>query len=508
MTSTKVKWQTIVNVKSNVLTQSLGSLGLEKRCIKKVLDIDCGFEDQYYFDNTVAYSEKDLRTFFELVNKKLREDKDYYFTLPKKVEKLADNLLNFSRKIQRIKDFKKNSNVELEQLFSKFMEKAATAWTSININVPIEIIVTGELEKFVQAKLKEKGLTNKFEKYFQALTQRSSQETFFQKDYRFLLKTGAEIQKNKFLLNKVKSNSPIHLIKLFKNDHKILYNKLEKHHQKYSWINMSLFRRDPFTPEELMGRLKDILEKDCKKELGNLAKKRKATELAFNKALKDLEIKGLLKDKVEMFGVYVYLRTYRLDIFTLAAYLIRNLLLEISSRFKLSYDELGLMSLWEIKAVLLGKQNLSEIPIKKRLKNFAVIQVGGEFNVIVDEKSLTKLRQEKQQKTVKKVKIIKGKVASRGKATGPVKIVMHPTQVTKVVKGDVLVAPMTSPDFVMGMLKAVAIVTDHGGMTCHAAIVSRELGVPCIVGTGNATSLLEDGDIVEVDAEKGVIKRI
>jgi len=73
-------------------------------------------------------------------------------------------------------------------------------------------------------------------------------------------------------------------------------------------------------------------------------------------------------------------------------------------------------------------------------------------------------------------------------------------------KGDILVASMTSPDFIVAIRKASAIVTDEGGMTCHAAIVSRELKIPCIVATRIATKLLKDNDLVEVDADHGRVK--
>lgn len=65
---------------------------------------------------------------------------------------------------------------------------------------------------------------------------------------------------------------------------------------------------------------------------------------------------------------------------------------------------------------------------------------------------------------------------------------------------------MTTPDFVPAMKKAAAVITDEGGITCHAAIMSRELGIPCVIGTKIATKVLRDGDLVEVDAEKGVVR--
>jgi len=101
--------------------------------------------------------------------------------------------------------------------------------------------------------------------------------------------------------------------------------------------------------------------------------------------------------------------------------------------------------------------------------------------------------------------ILKGAAASPGIGTGHVKILKSPKEIVKVKQGDVLVAKMTSPDYVPAMKKAAAIVTDEGGLTSHAAIVSRELGVPCIVGTGEATKLLKDGNVVTVDGARGVV---
>jgi pyruvate,water dikinase len=92
-------------------------------------------------------------------------------------------------------------------------------------------------------------------------------------------------------------------------------------------------------------------------------------------------------------------------------------------------------------------------------------------------------------------------------ATGPVRVLTSPKQGAQLVDGDVLVAAMTSPDWVPTMRRAAALVTDAGGSTCHAAIVSRELGLPAVVGTRTATTELRDGDIVTVDASTGQVFR-
>lgn len=101
--------------------------------------------------------------------------------------------------------------------------------------------------------------------------------------------------------------------------------------------------------------------------------------------------------------------------------------------------------------------------------------------------------------------ILKGDGASFGIATGHVRILKSAKEIGKLLSGDILVTEQTNPDFVPAMKKASAIVTDHGGRTSHAAIVSREIGIPAVVGTDNATSILKNGDVITVNGESGEI---
>jgi len=106
---------------------------------------------------------------------------------------------------------------------------------------------------------------------------------------------------------------------------------------------------------------------------------------------------------------------------------------------------------------------------------------------------------------IKATVLLVGAAASPGMASGPVKIIPNASQIDKVKSGDILVTEMTTPDFVPAMKRAVAIVTNRGGRTAHAAIVSRELGIPCVVGAEQATTTLTDGQIITVDGSRGKV---
>ncbi len=103
---------------------------------------------------------------------------------------------------------------------------------------------------------------------------------------------------------------------------------------------------------------------------------------------------------------------------------------------------------------------------------------------------------------------VAGTVAYRGKMRGTVRLLYRYEDNEKVKKGEIIVSPMTTPAFMPALIKCGGIVTDEGSITCHAAIVSRELGIPCVIGTRIATKVLKDGDKVSVDAERGVVKKI
>ncbi|MGW4488963.1 phosphoenolpyruvate synthase [Amycolatopsis sp. NPDC004368] len=102
--------------------------------------------------------------------------------------------------------------------------------------------------------------------------------------------------------------------------------------------------------------------------------------------------------------------------------------------------------------------------------------------------------------------LVTGLAASPGDGSGAVRVLHDPAEAKRLRDGEILVAPMTNPDWVPAIRRAGALVTDGGGMTCHAAVVARELGVPCVVGTGDATRVLADRTLVTVDGTNGEVR--
>ncbi|MBU0707730.1 hypothetical protein KKG41_05155 [Patescibacteria group bacterium] len=159
--------------------------------------------------------------------------------------------------------------------------------------------------------------------------------------------------------------------------------------------------------------------------------------------------------------------------------------------------------------VLKKKGELDKQEIEKRQESIFldVDYSQGKFEISSGEKAI-QLSKNEIREDYDEVSQFKGTIAFQGKSTGKVRVIYGEKGFDKMKKGDILVTGMTRPEMIPVMKKAAAIITDEGGLTCHASIISRELKIPCIVATRIATKVLKDGDKVEVDAIQGLVRKL
>jgi phosphohistidine swiveling domain-containing protein len=178
----------------------------------------------------------------------------------------------------------------------------------------------------------------------------------------------------------------------------------------------------------------------------------------------------------------------------------------VSKRLGIDLTTLKFMTPQEVREDDLGRADFRKELAKRRIKS-AYYSIPGR-NVIFTNADYDFLARELHVTLSDDSAELKGVVASPGIARGVVRVCESVSDIDKVQVGEVLVASMTRPEYLLAMQKAAAFVTDEGGITSHAAIVAREMKKPCIIGTRVATKVLKDGDLVEVDAEKGVIRKL
>ena len=189
-----------------------------------------------------------------------------------------------------------------------------------------------------------------------------------------------------------------------------------------------------------------------------------------------------------------------------------------NKKIALTRDSSGTKETVRLKEAKAKSQVLNEYEIKK-LADYALVleehykkpqdiefAIENEGIYLVQTRPITTLEKRREQETELQGEIVlNGLAASPGVASGKIKIIHKMEDLPKINQGDIMVTEMTNPDMVVSMQKAAAIVTDEGGMTAHAAIISREMGIPCVVGTGNATQVLKENEIITVDGYSGKV---
>lgn len=294
-----------------------------------------------------------------------------------------------------------------------------------------------------------------------------------------------------------KKASPAKLIKIANDWKELNVVEKEKMYKKFQWLPCMDIHNKPWTKEEFftyIKNLKDPIKKDI---------------LPYSQLMKKIKFTAQEKNIINIAKRLVYLKDLKDDFRRQGTFYARPLFCQIAERTGGSVDDISYLLQEEIEELLKENKKLSKVIIRERKEGFVIY-----YNSI---KKIKCQRGNDIEMTIKKFGLfpekellqeIKGKTASFGKAKGKVIIVKSISDLDKVKNGDILVAITTHPDYVLAMQKAKAILTDEGGITCHAAIVSRELKKPCIVGTKIATKVLKDGDLVKVDADKGVVKII
>ena len=190
-------------------------------------------------------------------------------------------------------------------------------------------------------------------------------------------------------------------------------------------------------------------------------------------------------------------------------YYYSKILWELEKRYNIPFKNLKYLLTKELSKIKENKNFVEKVSNERINSGFILKGDKGKVTIISESKK-NKILEEIESQQSKKSEI-KGIVACKGiknKYKAEVKVISSPRESKKIKKGDFLVATMTSPDYILAMKKAAGFITDEGGVTSHAAIVSREMQKPCIIGTKIATKVLKDGDLVEVDVEKGVVKII
>lgn len=313
-----------------------------------------------------------------------------------------------------------------------------------------------------------------------------------------------------------------HIVELFKKNIDIVKKELKEykeenefinqHIKKYYWINteyvsegwsrkkwLELFKKtllDNKRPKELLDELMDNFNKFVKQK---------------KDAIGELNPPKNVRHAINVLSEFIAQRDWTKGYVAKAFLSYNKLLQEIAKRIGIDFSDILLYSYQELDDYFKEEKTLSQEEIKNRARNgFALVIKGGELSLFTGNENIDKVIQKESIggpfKKLSSQESFKGMSASLGKAIGKARVIEDALNLEEFEEGEILVTYMTTIEFIPLFKKTIAVVTDEGGMSSHAAIISREFKLPCIVGTKVATRIVQTGDLIEVDADKGIVR--
>lgn len=405
--------------------------------------------------------------------KKVMKDLNFYIKKLKqhfaKIEKLNLNRL---------------SNEELLGIYNKFLNDSIGYWKVGMLAEPVAI----QGERLLKEKLKSVEDNKLFNQYLSVLIA-TTKKSFSRQQEEDLLKIAIKIKGN--------LNSPL------------TKNLLKGHSKKYFWMHNNYYTTEVLDENFFFKELKDLISKYKQPEKYLREMEKLDRESTSNKKSIINKLKLNKKDKklVKIIDDFGWFQDERKKYNMMANHYLDILLNEIGKRSNLSLMEVKFTMPYETESILKGTFNKEKI--SRRMKNCLIVWEGDKdtYEIYTGKEAIQKEKQLFSSKEgIHEVTEIEGMIANTGRVRGYVRVTMSAKESKNIKNGEILVTSMTSPDFIAGIKNAAAIVTNEGGVTCHAAIISREFGIPCVIGTKIATQILKTGDYIEVDGIHGAVR--
>ncbi|MDP3741748.1 MAG: PEP-utilizing enzyme [Candidatus Micrarchaeota archaeon] len=399
-------------------------------------------------------------------------------------------------------DLSKKTNAELLEIYNEANQHIEALYSVGLVPSTMDMghnMFSQMLSDYVEKRKMEVGLASEQTgEIFAALTT-VPEKTLQQKQEEGFLKLLADVEKNNEWKKALEEGKC--------TENKPLHQRIKAHAEKYGWLSRGYEGPITWTQDYFTELLKSELKQ-------NVTAEQKLSELEATRS-KLLQKQKPYEEKLSMDEKYsawfkvarrfTVIKNERKDVVLKLYYDLDKLMKEIAKRLNITYKQSMYITPVEMPSTLLeGKVDESTLTQRKKLCYLLVN--AKEITMHGSKEAAEFLKQIEGEK--KEVNELQGHCACPGKATGIIRIINTQTDMAKMKQGDILVSHATEPNLVPAMKKAAAIITDQGGITSHAAIVSRELGIPCVIGTKIATKAFRDGDKVSVDATNGIIKKI
>jgi len=278
---------------------------------------------------------------------------------------------------------------------------------------------------------------------------------------------------------------------------------------KHAWMKtFFVLPIEPLTRNELGQKIQCALQQSALTEYREQEMKRAEGKELTKKLMKILVLDERLMTDIKWAQEYGWLLTWSVEIASRAAATLQPFYKLVAKEIGVSWDDFSHLASAEILGCLSHSAEVPEKEIRERAEAYVFLYDGGMETSVNGQEALVIMKWlgDEIDRVDGGIREFTGQAVSPGVVRGHVRVVPYAQDTGTLKDGEILVCSMTSPDYIQAMKRAAAIVTNEGGLLSHAAIVSRELGKPCVVGTKIATQVLKNGDMVEVNATNGVVR--
>ncbi|OGL91342.1 hypothetical protein A3H10_01070 [Candidatus Uhrbacteria bacterium RIFCSPLOWO2_12_FULL_46_10] len=284
---------------------------------------------------------------------------------------------------------------------------------------------------------------------------------------------------------------------------------LRRHLHDYAWVGRSYMEEPALTMSDFKKRLARTTQAEQKNKLIHLANILKHNEHLRKQLLKKYKPNKKTISCANILRESATLKDFIRGVLGEVYYHSDKIFDELEKRSGLHRSQIKSLTVEEFKDIFLNKKKVNLKLIEKRLRGDYVVCLSGSTIKVLYGKEAKKFENQFLiNRSSSKLKKFTGRPASSGTATGRVRVIYKWDEMKSFKKGEVLVVNNTNPAFASYLHRVAAIVAAEGGVTVHAAIVSREMKIPCVIGIKDVTRLLKNGDLVHVDANKGTIKKL
>jgi phosphohistidine swiveling domain-containing protein len=501
-TSGDITWATAVMRRHTPLFLSFHISGQTPDSIRRQTGLPVGFTHLRRRGLALQYSQAELAAAHGIIHHQAANlGLQFFEDFSKRCLSSCDTLLQAAEKAGAEARLQSCSGPALAALLQPYFDAAIAQASLLSTMVIIQRELDAFLDRFVTVRI---ATDDRKAKAVTAALKMTVEPTYEVLNLKGILDLGRVVQSQIIDYNDWIIEDPVRLVVRIATDYPHIWQRVANYENDFGWMGRMYYAGEPISIADIILRLQNILRYDCAGRLAHIDARREQ-QLAERRRAIECVAAPEAQRLADIVASYIYLRSKRLDVFFMAHERAIEALNAAGRTLGLARpDDIVFLDWREISHALREGRSPADPRgcAEARRNGFELVAIAGAIDWIP--------RADTQNEETAHLSAsdddVVGIAACAGRVRGIVRVVLTDQDMMDMIPGEILVTTGTTPSLMLAVEKAAGIVTDEGGMLCHAAIVSREFDIPCVIGTNDATRRLQTGDSIDMSAAEGRVK--